>query len=140
MYEDYTEEDNEKLSKFNSAKLINMRLHNLWLDCTNHSRKGKFLGWNADLDRVWCELAADEEEGNDNFKRFDKFNDELRAINPIMNWKSSEGFSDAESPDPEKKNKQYKKLMDKEIFLRTLMHKQGKGTAYQDDASHYMDG
>ena len=49
----------EKISKFNSANLINFRINNLWIDANNHSRAGLYNKWNSDLDCIWDELVGD---------------------------------------------------------------------------------
>lgn len=137
---DYSSDNSEKLSKINSAGLINLRLHNLWVDAGKHARKGRYADWNFDLDVIWRELGGDVDEGKEPEKKFLKFNSKLAEINPINNWKKNDGFSIVPKDKEEKKTKQYFLLMDKELFLRRLMNKQGKGTAYQDSIDDYMDG
>lgn len=148
----YEKEESEitKLSKFNSAALISLRLHNLWVDVNNHSRKGVYAMWNGDLDRLWCELAADvmpsqKKEGendktvkkdSDNdkiIKAYNKIKEDVKEVHPIKNWKTSSGFEGINSDEQDSQLKQYEILMDKEIFLRRLQNKQGKGTAYIEE-------
>ena len=123
----------EKLSRINSAALINLRLTNLWIDANNHSRKGQYSSWNADLDCVWRELGGDTKEKDDESKTFEKISIELSKVAPLSNWKSEKGFAEINNDDLKKQNKQYQLLMKKELFLRRLMNKQGKGTAYYED-------
>ena len=59
------EEQEQKTSKYNAGVAIQIRLDKLWTDTHNHCRQGRFSLWNADLDRVWCELAADLKEEKD---------------------------------------------------------------------------
>lgn len=139
MYEEETEKEITKLSRINSAGLINLRLHRLWEDCNKHSREGKFLAWNGDLDRIWCELVGDVEEGKETDKKFDKINDSLKKSSPLKNWKLVDGFRELEKDDFGKKEGQFNILIKKERFLRTLQNKQGKGSAYQDSIEDYMD-
>ncbi len=131
--------DVAKISKINSAGLINIRLHNLWVDVNRHARSGKFALWNADLDRIWCELAGDEKEKNDSYKKIDSFNEKIAKVNPIINWKSTEGFESIDTDQERKKALQNQALLVKELFLRRLINVQGKGTAYQESVEDYMD-
>jgi len=115
------EEDTEqttKVSKFNSTIAILIRIDKLWQDAHTHSRNGQLMKWNWDLDRVWCELIDDNYDKN--VKEFDKLNEEVDA-----NMKNPPVL--------------YKKIMAKEIFLRLLQNKQGKGIAYEDNIDDYMD-
>ena len=125
--------ETEKISKINSAALINLRLNNLWIDSNNHSRKGQYSSWNSDLDCVWKELGGDVKKNSQEVKDFDKINVKLGKLSPISNWKGERGFTKINKCDLEKQNKQYQLLMGKELFLRRLQNKQGKGTAYEDD-------
>lgn len=122
----------EKLSRINSAALINLRLTNLWIDANNHSRKGQYSLWNADLDCIWRELGGDANEKSNDVKDMEKINVQLSKAAPISNWKS-EGFKKIDNNGLKKQNKQYQLLMQKELFLRRLQNKQGKGTAYEED-------
>lgn len=118
--EEFTEMESPKISKYNSAISQLMRLDYLWQDCHRHSREGKYLKWNADLDRVWCELAQDIKEKDKEEKDFNDLNKE------VANAKDN--------------NSMYKILMKKEVFLRRLQNKQGKGTAYEESFDEYMNG
>lgn len=128
-----TEIEVEKLSKYNSAALINLRLNYLWVDSNNHSRKGEYSLWNADLDCVWKELGGDVGEESPESKTFMEINVKLSKVSPLSNWKGEKGFEDINNDDLKKQNKQYQTLMEKELFLRRLQNKQGKGTAYEED-------
>ncbi len=125
--------ETEKVSKINSAALINLRLNNLWIDSNNHSRKSQYSSWNADLDCVWKELGGDVKKGSPDSKAFGEINEKLGKTSPISNWKGEKGFVKINQSDLEKQNKQYQLLMEKELFLRRLQNHQGKGTAYEDD-------
>lgn len=116
--DDFADVPSGKTSKYNSALAQLYRIDALWQDAHNHSRSGELIKWNWDLDRVWCELAADSQEKIE----------EMDAINELV--KKSVGFPVS----------LYQILMKKEIFLRTLQNKQGKGTAYEESIEEYMDG
>lgn len=130
--QEYEEQLSDKISKINSAGLINLRLHNLWNDVNKHARQGQFSSWNSDLDRLWCELAGDVKENNDVHKNFKKIQEELKKISPLINWKDNRGFKEFSDEEKKQQSIQYDKLMEKEVFLRKLQNKQGKGTAYVD--------
>ena len=125
------EEEILKLSKYNSAALINLRITNLWEDANRHSRECKFSSWNADLDRIWCELSGDATiEHKKDMKKYNKL---ISLASPIRNLISGVGFAQETKQEIKKRNIQYKLLINKELFLRKLMNQQGKGTAYEDD-------
>ena len=140
MSYDNPEAETNKLSKINSAGLINLRLHRLWEDCNRHSRAGKFLAWNGDLDRIWCELGGDVDEGKDTWNQWIEISKEIKKIAPLKNWKPLDGFTELDANDYKNKGAQFDVLMNKELFLRKLQNKQGKGTAYAESIEDYMDG
>lgn len=122
----------EGLSKYNSASLMNMRLNNLWILVNEHARKGHYNEWNAALDRIWCELASDVKENSDEEKYFININTELGNLG-LKSW-GAKGFNILDYKEKLSMTKQYMVLMKKEIFLRRLQNKQGKGTAYYDES------
>lgn len=130
------EEETQKISKFSSGLNIVMRLDSLWRNTHLHASVGKYQSWNTDLDRMWLELARDldtEDSGEfDKKKReFDKFDKELEEIGQI-NDGSLEGFKKRTEKDLEIRNKHYKKLMEKQLFIARLENQLGKGTTYSD--------
>lgn len=140
MEEDFEErEGEEKLSVYNSAGFIAQRLHNICLDCNTHKRSGAYSLWNGDLDAYWCELAGDVKPDGDEEVAFKKLNEGLGKVGPIQNWNKQTSFEGISQDLLKKKAEQYQKLIDKELFLRRLQNKQGKGTKYRDDADDYMD-
>ena len=142
--EEFDDEAEEgKISDYNSAMLINQRLHNLWLDANNHKRKGAFSAWNGDLDAVWCELAGDVdpniEKGRQTEADFAEINKKIGEVNPLIDWGIGSGsFNPIPDTHKTKKARQYNFLMMKEIFLRRLMNAQGKGTKYRDNAQDWF--
>lgn len=126
-----------EMSKFNSGALINMRLNNLWILTHTFARKGQYSEWSAVLDRLWCELAGDvDEETEKGKKTADGFNEIEMKLSKIgvTNWGKIEGFEKRDKNAKLLMTKQYRLLMEKEIFLRKLQNKQGKGTAYYDES------
>ena len=136
--EDYNEPSTSKLSKINAAALINLTIAELWKDSYRHSRAGDLSKWNADLNCLWIELAGDVDIGSEEEKGFNKVEGDLIKLGSLGTSKVT-GFVEKEEGEKIKNAKQYKLLMDKALFLKRLQNKQGKGTAYQDDADDYMD-
>lgn len=122
----------DKLSKINSAALINLRLSNLWIDVNKDARAGSYKSWNHDLDRVWCELGGDVKEKSTSLTDFKKLNEKVSKSFKGLNLKK-DGFSGYSEEQKESMVGLYNSLMEKELFLRRLMNKQGKGTAYQEE-------
>ncbi len=134
-----------KLSKINSAGLINLRISNLWQNVNRYASSGKFAQWNSELDRIWCELVGDveptkpkkkkknddkEEKGNEEiFYEFDE-----KIAEEFKKSKTKKGFSQHSDSDKDIRLLIYKAIQKKEVFLRRLMNKQGKGTAYQEES------
>ncbi len=130
-------ESSEKLSKINSAALINLRLNSLWMDVHNYAKLGKYPLWNNRLDRVWCELAADVKDEGGEEKDMSDINKDIST--EFKNFKQKKGFATYNEDEKIAMNKLYYLLMKKEIFLRRLQNKQGKGTAYEQSWDDYLD-
>ncbi len=139
--EDILQEVN-KLSKINSAALINLRINDIWIEINKSAVSGNYFRWNSHLDRIWCELVGDitktkkDDKGKEVLpkerKDFDKLNKDVS--DNLKNLKTKQGFEKYDKDDKINMSKMYDSLMKKESFLRTLMNKQGKGTAYQEEA------
>jgi len=120
-----------KLSKFNSAALINLRINHLWMNVNNYAVSGKYFQWNNELDRIWCELGGDITEGSNEETKFKEIEENVSAL--LKELKDKKGFDSFNNTDKENMSKIYSVLQKKELFLRRLMNKQGKGTAYDED-------
>lgn len=142
--EAYEDSGPEKKSQFNSAIAQLYRLDDLWKDSHKHSRNIDYTKWNEDLDRVWLELSSDatktktkgDDEDSDK-EKMDTINLKLEkavlySLNPLLRAKNPFLFAKI-------MNHQKNLLMEKEEFLRSLLNKQGKGSAYQDEIEDYMD-
>ena len=137
--EDFEGESEDRVSTFNSAGLINLRINELLQDVNRHKRTAEFSKWNADLDAFWCELAADTKEGDEEDLKKAEFDKKLSVVAPIVNWGMySYGFKGLTREQEVLKYKQYLLLTEKELFLRRLMSKQGKGTKFREAAEDYM--
>lgn len=130
-----------KSSKINSAMIVNMTLNELWKDSFRHSRDGRYLNWNNDLDTIWTILGGepDIEESNTE-KDYNDINKELINLGNLSNGIEAHGFKKIDNDIIIKLNKQKAILLKKALFLRRLQNKQGKGTAYHDADEDYMDG
>ena len=137
------EEGEKKTSKYSSGINILIRLDGLWKDANNHSRLGLFQKWNCDLDRIWCELARDlkDDDYKDKEKdgkkilgyksQFEEFDSKI-AKDGKFEDNGSEGFQAITQEQIEKRNKHYKTLMEKDLFLRRLENSLGKGTTWDE--------
>lgn len=99
-------------SVYNAAISQLYRLDQLWQDCHRYRNIGQLMKWNYTMDSIWTELGSDAME--EYFKEFDSLMD------LIIEHKDNNA-------------KLYQVLMKKEIWLRKLQNKQGKGTAYEED-------
>ena len=132
------EEETQILSKHNSSVNILIRLDGLWKDANNHRRQGQFSKWNHDLDVIWCELARDLD--NEDFKKkketFESFE---RKIGEFGKFDDNAGSRLIQITKSEiiNRDKQYKNLMDKDLFLRRLENFLGKGTAWQEEEDNW---
>jgi len=109
------EEGNNEKVIFNSTGAILERIGKLWEDAHSHSRRGELIKWNWTLDRVWTELVA--EANSDEEIDFKKFAAQIgnATKNPI---------------------KLYNELMKKEVFLRKVEKRQGKGAKIAEDTTN----
>jgi hypothetical protein len=132
-------DEEKKVSRYSSGINILMRINDLWKDTHSHSRQGNFAKWNADLDRVWLELARElkdsEEEDSDYKEAKKKYDDFEKKLSDLGNFDDSgkSGFKDISKDDVTKRNNQYKVLMDKQIFLARLENEMGIGTSYDEE-------
>jgi hypothetical protein len=108
------EEQDVKVSKYNSAIAQLYRLDDLWKKAHSFCLAGMLIKWNWVLDRVWCELASDAAKDEKT-----QFNDFVQKIVEVKQEQDSE--------------KLYFVLLEKEIFLRGVQNREGKGSAYSDE-------
>lgn len=137
-YEETISDDISKQSKFNSGALITLRLNELINDSNKHARNGELAKWNADLERIWCELVGDIEIDSPEYKLYKKFREELAKLGTLT-FNQNNGFNSISENQQIIRTKQNHLLQLKEEFLRKLINQQGKGTAYEDSSSDYMD-
>jgi len=125
----------DKVSRINSAGLINITLENLWKDCYNAMSSGRLNLWNIKLDAIWLVLGGDVKEDDVEIKTIDDMDLEIYDLGSLKP-SASVGFKKSSN---ENSTKQYLLLKKKSLFLRRLQNKQGKGTAYQSDDDFDFD-
>ena len=129
------EANEDKVSRINSAGLINSILENLWRESYTAMANGDYLKWNSKLDSIWTILGGDCEENKDEDKSIVKINLSIYEAGTLKS-KAGGGFNDNINPN---NALQYQLLLRKSLFLRRLQNKQGKGTAYQNDDDDDID-
>ena len=130
--EEYTEPATAKVSKYHSAFDQLRRLGYLWQTISINVRNGDYLNWNINLDRIWMELIGDLEEGSDEEKEMKVINKKILALYPLSQ-STAKSFNKVKPDHTKKLSEQYLALTEKEIYLRRLQNKQGKGTAFRDE-------
>ena len=125
--------NDESKSVFNEGMLQIQRLHNSWTRCNHYSSKGLFNNWRWELDIIWRELSYDT------FK--------LNKSKELNDWEDIESVKAMESLDvkiqtvfiKKDNSKIYNLLNRKEVFLRILQHKAGKGSKYESEDERSME-
>lgn len=128
-------ENSPKTSKYNSAISQLLRIDELWKNSHKSAMGVAYAKLNELLDRVWVELEDDaDKDVKDKIEKINKEIDELAiyGLSPKLKKKNPALYSRIIKM-------QKKALMDKEIILRSLQNKSGKGTAYEDSIEDYMD-
>jgi len=145
------EEGQEKVSKYNSGVFIIQRLNDLWNMANENAINNKFNKWNKNLDRIWLEIARDlpdsEFEDQQNKKgetikgyrtKFQEIEDKLDKTGALQDNFGSD-FEEPSTNEIKNRIKQYQVLMEKDLFLRRLENKVGKGTKFDDTSEDDMD-
>lgn len=120
------------VSKYNSAQLINERMHELWLECKRNYKNGHYKELNGVLDVVYTELYADTTpDQKEQIKTFDlniaKYENELN--------KRHKTFSEKKLWE----SRYVIEIKQKWLFLKFLEKKQGIGKAYRDEFEDDFD-
>lgn len=135
------EEEDKLMSRINSAGLINLTLKNLWDDYYRHYRQALYFKANSDLDCLWIEFGGDTDEeiesGKQIIKEFNLIETEISKAFALQT--KSVGFEKQTAAQSSALIKQCTILKRKALFLKRLMNAQGKGTAYEESISDYLD-
>lgn len=134
---DLNTDDEEKVSRINSAGIINITTENLWRDAYNSMAKGDLITWNRKLDAIWLILGGDVAFDSPETKEFDKIDLEIHQTGSLGVKK--QGFAFVDGGSIEKRAVQYLLLRKKSLFLRRLQNKQGKGTSYHNEDDSDFD-
>lgn len=127
-------DDFGKLSRINSAGLVNSMLSNLWQDFFRHFRSGEYLAANCDLDCVWTILGGEKEiEGGETEGNYLDIDKQLSESGSLVNSLEIKGFGKINREQLERAMRQKAILLKKSLFLRRIQNRQGKGTAYHDE-------
>ena len=124
-----------KVSKINSAALVNSTLNNLWIDFFRHYRAGQYLSANSDLDCIWTILGGEKGMDKDSTKEteYQKLEESLSRSGSLQDSLEVKGFGKI-TPEQLKKFVSHKSIiLKKSVFLRRLQNSQGKGTAYYNE-------
>jgi len=123
------EEAESLTSEFNEAKFQIGRLHNIWMECKNLREKGNLTAWKWKLDSAQIELNNDAQRLDD------------EKNNKQKDGKKVEGFIKALTDSDlaillaeQKKNLGllYNALKKKEMLIREIQEKAGKGAKYRN--------
>ncbi len=121
-----------EVSKFNSGMLQIARLDFLWKQAQSNRRNNRFYDWSLELDSIWSELAGDLKDKD--FDKFQKVYDKTeKEIQNIGSFKDNlDGFKKPSNGNIKDRNLHYDLLVKKEIFLRRIEKKLGKGSKMKD--------
>lgn len=126
-------EDGEyKTSKYNSGLAQIQRIDSLWKDIHNQVKKGDYFEWNQILDIIWRELAGDLPDKSREESDMNDMNLKIAQAGSIFK-PTQPGFNPISNIDRKKYAGQYLLLNKKEIFLRRLQNKLGKGSSFKDE-------
>ena len=121
-----------EVSKFNSGMLLIASLDFLWKQAQSNRRNNRFYDWSLELDSIWSELAGDLKDKD--FDKFQKVYDKTeKEIQNIGSFKDNlDGFKKPSNGNIKDRNLHYDLLVKKEIFLRRIEKKLGKGSKMKD--------
>lgn len=137
MSDDFSSSNEAPKSKYNAALSQLYRLDSLWQKAHAQREARNLIQWNITLDSIWSELSEDATTAQ--IKVINKIQRDLVMSKFFTVTSSESGFK---KPDPNKiklAGELYQKLMIKEMILRRLQNKQGKGAAYEESIDDYMD-
>ena len=121
--ENYTK---ELTSDFNEAKFQIYRLHILWLNCNSISQAGNLTKWKWKLDTIWRELSPDAKQKDSSENKDGTYFSQIESLNKDI-------------AKADNSTQLYNALQEKEIFLRCLQEKVGKGSKKSSTESEDFD-
>ena len=121
-------EEAERISKINSASMINISLESKWQEAHNAMVDRSLSKWLGILLSIWGTLAGDVLKGSIEEREKMSY---IIALDKVGEFDPRpKGFNDLTPLELAHKGSQYKILCDFSSFLRRLQNLQGKGTAY----------
>lgn len=118
------DEEEKKISKYNEAGFNILRLHNSWMRCADFRSNANYNKWKWELDTVWSELCQDVTDG--------KVSDAVGIKKTNENLRINIGMA-------RNRNELYEALNARQIFLRELQDKVGKGGIFEDESVEDME-
>jgi len=126
--EEITQESSYKQAVFNSTVSILIRVDRLWKLAHQQCSHGQYEKWATTLDRLYIEFYADAKEID--IEEIRKLDVGIKNIGFHYNVETGKLKNIPEL---------YKAIFQKEMFLKKLEQKQGRGLGYEDDIEDYMD-
>ena len=130
--------DNLRKPKFTTALGIVIAIRDLQNKANEYACANNFVGWNLTLDAIWRELAEDEKVKKDDEDKLNAINQKLVNLKFYQTYKNY-GFNKAPKIKEDLRALHYQVLQEKEIFLRKLQHRVGKGSTYEESIEDYME-
>jgi len=138
--------DNPKTSKYHAAFDQLKRINELWKRIHDAFVEVNYPKVNEHLDCIWMEFEddIDKEDSKNNPDDWIDLHKVMNNINKrLIACQLYSLNSSLKIHNPKLYSKllsmQKQALMDKQIFLRALQNKAGKGTAYKDSLDEYID-
>jgi hypothetical protein len=119
-----------KTSKINSGMLTNLTLNTLWFDFFKAFRNVDYKLANHNLDCIWIILSGDVRDKED-MSSYIAIETKLSQL-PYLGKPVKTGFQKLNDTDKSSLLVQKSLIVEKASYLRVIMNKQGKGTAYDD--------
>ena len=121
------DEYNKTISKFNEGVLQIQRSNNIWLCARINREGGNYRRVKDILDSAWIEFAIDAEKLDNN--------EDTNYVKQV------EDIDKEYEEEVKKKNRNalYKLLIKKEILIRTIQDKSGKGARYENPEDDDID-
>lgn len=114
-----SENQESRTSKINGAYLELLRIDKILQKCHEYREKGNLSKWNEQLDGIWAELASEFDLTK--VTKNQRYFVYMKKINNLI------------GRNQRNRMKLNQILIMKQIFLKNLQNKQGKGTAYIDE-------
>ena len=129
--------ENLRRPKFTTSLGIVIAIRDLQNRANEYACKNNLVSWNLTLDAIWRELSEDEKVKEKDFQDLEIINKKLVNSKFYRSFKDY-GFNKKPKLSTELRAVHYQILQEKEIFLRKLQHRIGKGSTYEETVDDYM--